>query len=288
MPGQEHPAARGRVADSVVPDGPQSAARERGSGRSERPAVPLAGVQDEPPGRARADRHARRGRLHPGSLADLGARPHQPVHPGRPALRHAVPAAARHAGGQDVRLRRAVLLPAGAEPAELPPHRVRHHHGPALPVHADRLPRAHLADLGRAALPGPGHAGRDQHRRHRGAGLPGRHVRRPGRAARAGRAADPRILRAPHQPVPGHRGAARRRLPAGRPARDPEPPAGAGRRAARLRGADQGDGHGGRGRHRHHAGDRHAPRPDHGAQARPRGPEPGWYRRWPSRPGRSW
>ena len=86
-----------------------------------------------------------------------------------------------------------------------------------------------------------------------------------------GRAADPRVLRPPHQPVPGHRGAARRRLPAGRAARGPEPPSGAGRRAARLRGADQGDGHGGRGRHRHHAGDRHAPRPGHG-QARPRGP----------------
>ncbi len=31
------------------------------------------------------------------------------------------------------------------------------------------------------------------------------------RTARAGRAADPRVLRPPHQPVPGHRGAARRR-----------------------------------------------------------------------------
>ena len=202
---------------------------ERGSGRGERPAVPLAGVKDEPPGGARPDRHARRGRLHPGSLADLGARPHQPVHPDRPALRYAVPIAARHAGGQDVRLRRAVLLPAGAEPAELPPHRVRHHHGPALPVHADRLPRAHLADLGRTARPGPGHAGRDQHRRHRGAGLPGRHVRRRGRAACPGRAADPRVLRAPHQPVQGHRRAARRRPPAGRAARGPESPACAGR-----------------------------------------------------------
>ena len=141
-------------------------------------AVPLAGVQDEPARGSRPDRHARRARLRPGPLADLGARQHQPVHPGRPAFRHAGSAAARHAGGTDLRLRRAVLLPAGAQPAQLPPHRVRHHHGPALPVHADRLSGAHLAGLARPALPGPGHAGRRQHRRHRRHGLPGRPVRR--------------------------------------------------------------------------------------------------------------
>ena len=260
---------------------PRAAARTR----DRRAAVPLAGVEDEPARGGRPDRHARRARLRAGPLADLGARQHQPVHPGRPAFRHAGPAAARHAGGTDLRLRRAVLLPAGAQSAQLPPHRVRHHHGPALPVHADRLSRAHLAGLARPALPGPGHAGRRQHRRHRRPGLPGRHVRRRRRAARAGRAAAARILRPHHQPVPGHRRAARRRLPAGRAARDPGPPPRAGRRAPRLRRADQGNGHGRRGRHRHHAGHRHPARP---GAAGPRRPGLGGARPWPSRPGRSW
>ena len=82
-----------------------------------------------------------------------------------------------------------------------------------------------------------------------------------GQAARAGRAAAARVLRPDHQPVPGHRRAARRRLPAGRAARGPGPPSRPGRRIARLRRADQGNGPRRRGRHRRHAHPRHGPRP---------------------------
>ena len=269
MPGQEHLAARARVAKSVTPDGPgftppvgapiaPSSGPDAGTGAP--PSRSLALRTNRPDG-GRPDRHARRACLHTGPLAYLGARQHQPVHPGRPAFRHASSAAARHAGGTDLRLRRAVLLPASGQSAQLPPDRVRHHHGPLLPVHADRLSRAHLAGLARPALPGPHHAGRRQRRRHRRPGVPGRHVRHRRRAARAGRAAAARVLRRHHQPVPGHRRAARRRLPAGRAARDPGPATRPGRRAPRLRRADQGNGHGRRGRHRHHAGHRHAARP---------------------------
>ena len=269
MPGQEHLAARARVAESVMPDGPEFARP---------PAAPIATSSGPdagtgpPPSRSLASRTNRPAVA--ALIATLAAlafalarwqtwaqRQHQPVHPGRPAFRHASSAAAWHAGGTDLRLRRAVLLPAGAQSAQLPPDRVRHHHGPALPVHADRLSGADLAGLARPALPGPHHAGRRQHRRRRRPGLPGRPVRRRRRAARAGRAAAARILRPHHQPVPGHRRAARRRLPAGRAARGPGPATRPGRRAPRLRRADQGNGHGRRGRHRHHAGRRHPARP---------------------------
>ena len=56
MPGQEHLAARARVAESVMPDGPEftrpagaPAATSSGpDAGNRRAAVPLAGVEDEP------------------------------------------------------------------------------------------------------------------------------------------------------------------------------------------------------------------------------------------------
>jgi hypothetical protein len=64
------------------------------------------------------------------------------------------------------------------------------------------------------------------------------------RATRAG------VLRTAHQCLPGYGGAGGLRLPAGRAAGGAPPQARAGRGAARLRRADQGDRHGGGARHR--------------------------------------
>ena len=161
MPGQEHPEARARVTRSrscltdpraAGPAGTTTSVSGRGP-EGTGPRSLARWRQDEPARRGRPDRHCSPRSPSPWPAGRPGRRQHQPVHPGRPAFRHAGPAAARHTGRADLRLRRAVLLPAGAQSAQLSPHRVRHHHGPALPVHADRLSRAHLAASPSASMP---------------------------------------------------------------------------------------------------------------------------------------
>ena len=72
----EAPAARVRVADSAVPNRPQPGGP---TGAADADGTP--GRASVPPPHSLADRtnHPRRGRLHPGPLADLGERPHQPA-----------------------------------------------------------------------------------------------------------------------------------------------------------------------------------------------------------------
>ena len=290
MPGEEHPAARARVAESAVP---QSAGPEPAEPRS-------AGDSGEPAGAPR-----------PGSLSARANRP------AAAALIAALVALAftlvRWQTWAHGRIGRFILVGRHfATPSQLPPgmpvaktygydgqffyrlaiNPLNFHHT-AYGITMDRPYR--FMRIGYPALTWLVSAG--QHSlvpvmlvavniaAIGGTGLARRPVRPRRRTARAGRAAGPRVLRPAHQPEPGHRRAARRRLPAGRAARGPRPPPRAGRLLPRVRGADQGDGHGRRGRHRDPAGDRHAARRAPGPAATT---WPGWSRRRPSRPGRSW
>ena len=156
------------------------------------PALPAAG-----PGRAARDHHlpGRAGRDR--GPADPAGRPqHHQAAADRHGLRQPGPGAARGVGlPRFHRLRRAVLLPDGAGSGQPAQDRVRHHHGRAVPVHADRVLRAGVGAVGRPARGGAVRAGRDQRRGARRPRLPGRPARAAGGPARDVGAAAVRLFR---------------------------------------------------------------------------------------------
>ena len=229
------------------------------------------------PGRAGRDR---------GPAGPAGRPQHHRAAPDRHGLRQPGPGAAR--GVRLLRfhrLRRPVLLPDGAGSGQPAQDRVRHHHGRAVPVHADRLLRAGLAAVGRAARGGAVRAGRDQRRGARRARLPGRPGRAAGGPARAVGTAAVLLFRRDGQPGPGPDRAAGRAVPDRRHPSVPQAASAAGRRGVRLRRADPGNGaaRAGRARGRPAHPDRAARR-----AARRRRRWPGSSRSRSSPRGRSW
>ena len=205
------------------------------------------------PGRAGRDR----------GPADPAGRPqHHQAAADRHGLRQPGPGAARGVGLLRFhRLRRAVLLPDGAGSGQPAQDRVRHHHGRAVPVHADRVLRAGVGAGGRAARGGAVHTGRDQRRGARCPRLPGRPARAAGRPARDVGAAVFRLFRRDGQPGPGPDRAAGCAVPGRRHLRVPPAAPAVGRRGVRLRRADPGNGAARAGRARAHPA-----RPDRAAR----------------------
>ena len=262
--------------------------RPSGPGGRHRPAglaKPAAG-RDGPGGRSRADRLRGRARRDRRPADPARPRRHHRAAADRHRIRQPGPGAARGIRLPALdRLRRPVLLPPGAGSGEPAQDGVRHHHGRAVPVHADRLLRAGLAGVARPSHRGALRAGRDQRRRARRARLPGRPAGPGGRAARDLGPAAGRLLRPDGQPVPRPHRAAGRAVPDRGGAGLPQEASTAGGGGIQLRRPDPGDRAGRPGRARHRPG--HPDSPAAGIGPAPR-TWPGWCRSWCSRPGKWW